>query len=213
MYVPEFVPAEDRRVVEESGLGGSVDLGEDVAVLVVDMTREFVRDEYPHGHAETGEPAAKAIGQLTDAARDRDVTCFYSRALPGTHPAERGRWGDTATEFEAVDDDRTELVAELSPADGDVVFEKYKPSTFFGTQLESMLTHLGVDSLVVTGMTTSGCVRATVVDAFSYNYRVVVPEECVADRFVSSHEMALFDLDMKYADVVPLDDVLGQLAG
>ncbi len=85
---------------------------------------------------------------------------------------------------------------------------KSKPSAFFGTPLASMLTYLGVDTLVVTGMVTSGCVRATVVDAFSHNYRVVVPIECVADRSATSHQVNLFDMDMKYADVLPLADVL-----
>ena len=71
---------------------------------------------------------------------------------------------------------------------------------------------LGVDTLVVTGMVTSGCVRATVIDAFSYNYRVVVPIECVADRSATSHQVNLFDIDMKYGDVVPLADVLAHFA-
>lgn len=73
-----------------------------------------------------------------------------------------------------------------------------------------MLTYLGVDTVVVIGMVTSGCVRATVIDAFSHNYRVIVPIECVADRSETSHQVNLFDIDMKYGDVVPLANVLAQ---
>ena len=82
-----------------------------------------------------------------------------------------------------------------------------RPSAFFGTLLPSLLTYHGVDTVIVTGMTTSGCVRATAVDAFSYNYRVIVPVECVADRSPTAHLANLFDIDMKYGDVVPAAEV------
>jgi len=91
------------------------------------------------------------------------------------------------------------------------VITKTKPSAFFGTPLASILTYLGIDTIVLGGMVTSGCVRATVIDAFSHNYRVIVPLECVADRSPTSHEVNLFDIDMKYADVLPLAEVLAHL--
>jgi nicotinamidase-related amidase len=91
------------------------------------------------------------------------------------------------------------------------VILKDKPSVFFGTPLMSYLHELQVDTLLVVGTTTSGCVRATVVDAFSYNFKVVVVEECVFDRGQISHKVNLFDMQAKYADVVPLDAALGYL--
>ena len=115
--------------------------------------------------------------------------------------------------IDPMDERENELADGLAPAARDVVFDKYKPSVFFGTQLESMLRVDGVETVIVTGMTTSGCVRATAVDAFSYNYNVVVPVECVADRSQVSHEVTLFDLDTKYADVVSLEELLGTLDG
>ncbi|MDX1748558.1 MAG: isochorismatase family protein [Halobacteriales archaeon] len=207
MYVPDVVPDADRQtMLEKADYGESKGFGERVAVLIVDMTREFVEDEYPNGYAETGKPAARAIARLMDAAHDLGVRGYYSRSLKGSHPAEAGRWRQAEQTPEM-----TKLADELSPTDDDVVFEKYKPSVFFGTQLESLLTYDRVDTVIVTGMTTSGCVRATAVDAFSYNYRVVLPIECVADRCGISHEISLFDLDMKYADVRPLEEVLTAL--
>ncbi|WP_200840300.1 isochorismatase family protein [Natrialba sp. INN-245] len=207
MYVPDVVPEEDRQtMVDKAEFGGEMGLGEEVAVLVVDMTREFVEDEYPNGYAETGEPAASAIARLMEEASERGIRGYYSRSLKGEHRVEAGQWGE-ADQTEEM----TELTTELSPTEDDVVFEKYKPSVFFGTQLESMLNYSNVDTVIVTGMTTSGCVRATVVDAFSLNYRVIVPEECVADRSQVSHEVSLFDMDMKYADVVSLNVLIEAL--
>ena len=92
-----------------------------------------------------------------------------------------------------------------------MVIRKDKPSVFFGTPLMSYLHELQVDTLLVTGTTTSGCVRATVVDAFSYNFKVVVVEECVFDRGQASHQVNLFDMQAKYADVVSLEDALRYL--
>lgn len=219
MYVPDVVPESDREVMVEKGnFGGTVEIGDDVAVLVVDMTREFTEDEYPNGYAETGEPAVEAIARLMERARELDIRGYYARSTTVGSPVELGRWvgstelgkGDATETPEGVE--KLELAEGLEPGPQDVVLDrKYKPSMFFGTQLESMLTYDGVDTLIATGMTTSGCVRATAVDAFSYNYRVVVPEECVADRCQISHEIGLFDIDMKYGDVLPLDDVLDRL--
>lgn len=207
VYIPDVVPDEDRAALAENeSFGHTKGMGEDIAVLIVDMTREFVEEGHPNAYPQTGKPAARAIARLMDVASEAGVPGFYSRSLKGTHPAESGRWSATAQ-----DDEATQLTDELSPTDDDVVFGKYKPSVFFGTQLESMLNYAGVDTVVVTGMTTSGCVRATVVDAFAYNYHVVVPEECVADRSQISHEVSLYDMDMKYADVVPLDSLLDEL--
>lgn len=210
MYVPDIIPEEDREeMIDDGTFGKQMGIEDNVAILVVDMTTEFVEEGYSVGYPETGRPAARAIRRLTDVVSDRDVPVYYSRSLKGTHPSERGRWGDTADITQT--EEGTRVCDELAPREDDVVFEKYKPSVFFGTQLVGMLNFDDISTVIVTGMTTSGCVRATVVDAFSYNFRVVLPEECVADRSQISHQVSLFDIDMKYADVVPLDDVVAQL--
>jgi maleamate amidohydrolase len=179
-YVPDIIPAEERERYAKGHMGKRVGFGARPAVLVVDMTRAFTEDRFRY-----------------DAfAAD----------------AEWGRWLDKGTGAEPDSRMRGpeahEIADAIKPGPGDIVVTKSKPSAFFGTPLASMLTSLGVDTLVVTGMVTSGCVRATVIDAFSHNYRVVVPLECVADRSATSHQVNLFDMDMKYADVLPLADVL-----
>jgi maleamate amidohydrolase len=109
-----------------------------------------------------------------------------------------------------------EIDSRIAPAQGEPVLNKLFASAFFGTPLASLLTAAGCDSVIVTGASTSGCVRATVVDALQHGYRPVVPREAVGDRNPSAHEANLYDIDTKYGDVVSVDDViahLGELAG
>ena len=102
---------------------------------------------------------------------------------------------------------RHTIYQDLEPEEGDIVLEKSKPSGFFGTDLAAILTYHHIDTLIVTGMVTSGCVRATVVDGFNLNYVCIVPEECTADRGQVSHKVNLFDMHCKYADVMPQSQV------
>ena len=102
-------------------------------------------------------------------------------------------------------------MAPLAPAPQDIVVLKQKPSGFFGTNMSSYLTLLGCDSLLVTGTTTSGCVRATVLDAFSLNYRIALAEEGCFDRSQASHAINLCDMNAKYADVVKTSEILAYL--
>jgi nicotinamidase-related amidase len=109
-----------------------------------------------------------------------------------------------------------EFVAEVAPSSEDLLLPKRHPSAFFGTPLVSYLVALGADSVIVSGVSTSGCVRGTVIDAFSNNYAVSVVEECTFDRLVVSHKINLYDMHGKYADVVSLAetlDYLGSRAG
>ena len=104
-----------------------------------------------------------------------------------------------------------QFVDEIAPAENDILLPKRHASAFFGTAMVSYLIDLGIDTLLVTGCTTSGCVRATVADAFSYNFRVLVVEDCCYDRGYTSHLVNLFDMDAKYADVVSIGDAVGYL--
>ena len=101
-----------------------------------------------------------------------------------------------------------DIVPEVAPVEGEAVLRKSSPSPFFGTPLIGHLNALGIDTLVVAGESTSGCVRATVVDACAHRYNVVVAEECVFDRHQSAHAMNLFDMHQKYADVLPLAELI-----
>lgn len=206
----DVIPDSDRREMDgDWGLSGAA--GKRPALLVVDMTFGFADDRFPLGHGATGRPCIEHIAVLLEAARGAGAPVIFSAGLPSANAAERGRWKSTGRAPDPGLPDADEIVPELEPRPDETVIRKRRPSAFFGTELASLLIHHGVDTVIVTGMVTSGCVRATVVDAFSYNLAVVVPEECVADRVQVPHAVALFDIHMKYGDVAPLAQVLAAL--
>jgi nicotinamidase-related amidase len=211
-FVPPVIPESDRALYEKSGWGRRIGFGKKVAVLVVDMTRMFVEDSFPLGCSKTGRPAAQAISKLLDSAKQNGVPIIF------TKPSSAKEFSITIQKIReeklaALDvEGANEIVEPIMPSAGDIVIEKAKPSGFIGTPLLGVLTYFNVDTIIVTGMVTSGCVRATVVDGFSYNFRVIIPIECVADRGDVPHNVNLFDMDMKYADVMPLSEVLDNLA-
>jgi maleamate amidohydrolase len=212
------IPAEDLAALRKMWGGGVPEprpLGQRPVLLVVDMTAAFVRDEYPTGWARTGVPCAAAIAGLIEEARAARVPVIYTVTEPLLHRAQVGAWLRNRPEPSMFPFDSPgahhAVVEELAPRAGDIVLAKPKPSAFFGTQLHAVLNELRADSLLITGMTTSGCVRATVNDAFMLNFHAVVPVECVADRSQLSHEVELFDMGAKYADVVPTADVVSEL--
>lgn len=192
-----------------------VGFGRRPALLVVDMCRAFVDDEYATAAADRARPTVRAIARLLLEVRSAPVPVpvVFTTYAARDFALGWARWKGKALEDPMMWDDRAfEVVDELAPAGAERVLVKTMPSAFFGTALASLLNFHGVDTIIVTGMVTSGCIRATVVDAFSYNYRVIVPEECVADRAETSHKVNLFDIHMKYADVLPLDEVIKRLA-
>ena len=201
-----IIPPEDAMIMEREW-GVSHGVGVAPALLVVDMTYAFVDDRFPLGYGKTGWPCVAAIRPLVDLARRRGLPIFFSGGLPARNPAERGLWKSSGRPLPAGLPDPNAIVEELEPLPHETVIRKRRPSAFFGTELASLLTFHRIDTIVLTGMVTSGCVRATAVDAFSHNFRVIVPEECVADRVQTSHAVALFDIHMKYGDVVPLAEV------
>ncbi|MBI5441792.1 MAG: isochorismatase family protein [Deltaproteobacteria bacterium] len=188
-----------------------IQAGSRPALIIVDMTRAFVDSRYPTGWSETGYPAVEANRRLLDAARRAGLPVFFTKARPGTDyrptAAQRGRWKTSKRpELDPSLPPGDEIVEELAPLPGEaVVCKGGAASGFFGTPLASLLVYEKVDTAIVTGMTTSGCVRATVVDAFQYNLHVIVPHEACADRSQLSHAVSLFDLHMKYADVASVE--------
>ena len=199
------IPPEDLAAMRE--WGASRGFGEQPALLVVDMTYAFVDERFPLGYGRTGRPCAAAIGTLLELCRGIGMPVLYSAGLPARNAAERGLWKSAGRQPPEGLPDPHAIVPELEPRPTETVIRKRRPSAFFGTELASLLVFHRVDTLLLAGMVTSGCVRATAVDAFSYDLRVVIAEECVADRSQTSHAVALFDLHMKYADVMPLAEV------
>jgi len=162
----------------------------------------------------TGIPA---IEKILDVSRRKRLPIIYTTNPRRADGFDLGVWSDKShraeDDVDVMGHKGNEIVAEVAPHPDDLFIEKRKPSAFFGTPLMSHLTMLGADSLILTGTTTSGCVRATAVDALSYDLRVTIPHEGAFDRGEVSHKIALFDLHMKYVDVTDLDDVLGYLEG
>lgn len=206
----DLLTEEERKTYAKSGWGVAREWGCKPAILVIDMTYGFVDDRFPLGYGKTGWPCVKAIDKLLSAGRACGVPVFYTGGMVADTPAQRGRWKSPSR---PPHEDVNKIVAELAPQPGDAVIRKRRPSGFFGTELASLLIYHNIDTVIVTGMVTSGCIRATVIDAFSYNYIVIVPEEGVADRSITSHKINLFDMHMKYADVVPLESVISYLEG
>jgi nicotinamidase-related amidase len=150
---------------------------------------------------------------LIDKSHERGVPVIYTTGVRRDDNWDAGSWSwknARGSEAPKVTNnvDGNEIVAEIAPSPQDIVILKQKPSGFFGTNMTSYLTLLGCDSIIVTGTTTSGCVRATVLDAFSLNYRIALAEEGCFDRSQASHAINLCDMNAKYADVVKTSDVL-----
>ncbi|MYZ49139.1 isochorismatase family protein [Propylenella binzhouense] len=219
-----FLTERDKAVIAAAGYGARNGFGQRPALLVIDVTYGFTGDRpepilesirrFSNSSGAESWDAIGVIGRLAEACRAKRIPVIYSagEVRPDNWDACSWSWKNRRSE-EAVAPapqafGHNDIVAEIAPAEQDIVIRKQKPSAFFGTQLASYLVYLGCDSVIVTGTTTSGCVRATVVDAFSFNFRSIVVEDGCFDRSQASHAVSLFDLDAKYADVLGSQEVL-----
>jgi len=215
------IPPSDLEVHRAAGYGRSLGLGTRPATLIVDTNYLFLgrRPEpilravalWPKSSGERGWAAVPHLERLLALSRAAGVAVFYTTGQANRVKGPQYRKSRQQGEAPAEDDDRA-IIRPLAPAADDVVIAKPGPSAFFGTPLVSHLVQRGIDTLLIGGCTTSGCVRATAVDAATLGFRVGIVEECVFDRFEISHAVALFDLNAKYGDVMPLDAVATYLA-
>jgi maleamate amidohydrolase len=222
----ELLTDRDRAVFGGSGYGRSARAGERAALLVIDINQDFVGDRpepilesirrFPNSCGQEGWDAMERLAPLLGAARDASIPVVYTTNDPQHTELEDASWGRKNTRIGERRDRHGRGLAEIpkpiSPCPGDVLIQKTKPSGFFDTPLRQYLTMWGVDTVYCCGTTTSGCVRATVVDAFSHGYRVGVVQDCTFDRGEASHAMSLFDLSQKYADLVDADGLIGEWA-
>lgn len=224
----KFLTERDKQVFAASGFGARQGYGRRPAVLVIDVNYAFcgdrpepILDSIKRWRTSCGAEAwdgVCSIKTLLTAARAKGLPVIYSTGEQREDNWDKGSWGwknsRTAerpkTGVPGLDGNA--IVADIAPQPQDIVIAKQKPSVFFGSPLLSFLVLLGADSLLVTGTTTSGCVRATVVDAFSNNLRVSLVEEGCFDRSEASHALSLCDMSAKYADVVKLDEALAFIA-
>jgi nicotinamidase-related amidase len=215
----ELLTDEERAALGSAGYGRAMGLGARPALLVVDVTYAFSghRGEslaaavsvYPLACGPAAWEAMPKLAGLVDTARQTGMPVIFTR---GANGLPTGRWGDkNARQEDRAPDDARDIVPECGYREGDILIEKEGPSAFFGTPLMRLLVGLGVDSVIVTGTTTSGCVRASVVDAFTYNLKVAVAADACFDRVSASHRISLFDMGLKYADVLSTEGLIDRL--
>lgn len=195
-----------------AGFHGRAGFGTRPALVVVDVNRGFTDPASPLVCDLDG--CVEAIARLLDVFRRAGAPVVFTTVC----------YDDAGKRAAAVFIEKVpallvlepgsewvEIDSRIAPVEGEPVLAKYFASAFFGTALAELLTSAGCDTVVVTGASTSGCVRATAVDALQHGYRVVVPREAVGDRNPAAHDANLYDIDTKYGDVVALDDVVAHL--
>jgi len=191
---------------------GRLGFGQKAAILVVDFIRAYTTEGEPL-YAPDVVTAVNETVELLELARQKNVPVVYTQVLYNKNGLDGGIFVQKVPVLRTMvsGEPMTEIVPELPPSDNDVIIAKQYASAFFGTSLAAMLTSMGVDTVILTGCSTSGCVRATAVDGMQHGFRVIVPRECVGDRHQAPHEANLFDIDSKYGDVVGKADVVSYL--
>jgi nicotinamidase-related amidase len=202
-----------REVYERAGFGGSITLGERPAVLVVDFSRGFTDPECSLGADMTSE--VEATRKVIDAARGIEAPIVFTTIGFEANLRDGSLWIEKAPALAElrIGGEWIELDERLGKKDEDTVILKKGASAFFGTNLASILAHEKIDTVVLCGATTSGCIRATAVDLLQFGYPTLVPRDCVGDRAEAPHEANLFDIQAKYADVVSVEDAIAYLEG
>lgn len=219
-----FITERDRKIFTAAGMGQKAGFGENVALIIIDVTYAFTGEgdaieesvkQYPMSCGKEAWVGVKHNQRLLEASRRAGIPIFYTLTEYRTDMADVGGWAgkqSKAAHPSMIEGHKGgQIVKELEPGPGEIVISKKKPSAFFGTPTVAYLIEKKIDTVIITGCTTSGCVRSSVVDAFSLNYKIIVPEECAFDRGQASHAINLFDMHQKYADVIPTDEVIAHL--
>ncbi len=205
-------PDDDLDVYDRQNFGNQSGFGSAPALLIVDFVNGFANpDEFGGGNIG---PAIEATKGLLAECRSAGVPVAFTRVVYADDGADNGVFCLKAPGLKDLTEDApgSQIVDDLAPIDGDYIVRKTQPSAFFGTSLQSWLTVKRVDTVLVTGCTTSGCIRASVIDSMSYNFRTIVVTDCVGDRAIGPHEANLFDMQQKYADLMISADVVKRIA-
>lgn len=195
------------------GFANRVGFGTKPALLIIDCNHGCANPSISPIGIEMSEEI-KQIRRLLDLARRKQIPVVHTTVVYSEGQFRDGGWfikKVPALEVLRPDSKESQIIPELAPETGELVLEKRFPSGFYGTNMHSYLTTCGVDTVIITGNSTSGCVRATVIDAVSAGFRVIVLRQCVADRVAMSHAVNLFDIDSKYGDVIDIDVVIDEL--
>jgi len=205
----DLLTERDRQVIEKAGYDeagasswDSRGLGTDPLVLVIDVQRLVVGEdepildaieEYRTAMGEVAWDAIEEIEPFLEFAREHGLPVAYTRVVP--------------TSYDDPDHEDLDIVEPVAPEPGETVIDKSYASAFYGTDLLSQLVRGGHDSVIIVGNSTSGCVRATSIDAQQNGFDVILPQECLFDRIEASHKIALLDLWMKYAEVLEREEI------
>jgi nicotinamidase-related amidase len=213
----QYLGEQDRKVLERGRFARRMGFGKKPAIIVVDAQKFMVgvrgkEAEWPSSGGQTGHEAITQIVSLVSHGQKHKIPVFFTRfeiAPSGVDMGVYARKRDllSSPHWCLAGEIGSELVDELTPTSNDIEFVKKKPSCFHGTPLLGYLIDRQIDTVIVVGGSTSNCVRATVFDAASYNYRVIIPQEAVFDRFPISNAISLFDMDRQFADVVNIQEV------
>jgi maleamate amidohydrolase len=211
------ITTDDQERYDRAGFGRPSGIGTRPALLIIDVQYRTLGDtpkpfyealeDYSTACGQVGWDAVAHIAELVEVFRKNGHPILYPHVAPKMS-YDSGTLGAKVPSIMSIPEQGYRIPPEVAPAPNDIMLPKKHPSAFFGTPLASYLVDLQADSLVVTGCSTSGCVRSTVVDAFAYNYKVLVPFDAVYDRSETVHKVNLFDMGQKYADVMSTSDVI-----
>jgi maleamate amidohydrolase len=191
--------------------GGGLGWGDRPALVLIDMMRAYFTSGSPF---DLGSPAAvEGCAALLSAARAAGIPVLHTRVRYNADLSDGGLFVRKVPALAVLASDLGEFVDELEPAPGEVVVVKQYASAFFGTSLAATLTAKGIDTTVIAGVSTSGCVRASATDAMQHGFRPVVAADACGDRTAAVHDANLFDLQAKYADVTTVAEVVARFAG
>lgn len=202
----------DLEIYRHQQFGNPIGFGRRAALLIVDFTVGF-NDPALFGGGNIDAAVKRTVG-LLEFFREQALPVAFTRVVYADDGSDGGIFSTKLPRLLMLTERHAagQVVPELVPRAGELVVRKTQASAFFGTNLAPWLVQQGADTVVVTGCTTSGCVRASVVDAISYNFRPIVARDCVGDRALGPHEANLFDMRQKYADVLDRDEIIAVLA-
>jgi maleamate amidohydrolase len=213
-----IISEQEQKAYQAAGFGRSSGIGRRPALLIIDVQYRTIGTtpkpfwesikEYPTSCGEIGWNAMHRIALLLAEFRRNGWPVLYPHVAPKNKATDSGRLAEKVPAIMDIPERGYQFPTEIAPREGELLLPKKHPSAFFATPLVSHLIDLGADTLVVTGCTTSGCVRGSVVDGFAYNFKCVVPHDAVYDRSATSHAVNLFDMASKYADVATTAEVL-----
>jgi maleamate amidohydrolase len=196
---------------DDSEFGASVGIGDQPALVVIDLINAFTDPETSLGSDVTG--VLEQSSRLLEAFREHDFPRYFTTVAFEESYGDAGRFIEKVPALKELQlgTEAVEVDDQVAPVNDERVILKKYASAFYGTDLQTELTTHRVDTLVLAGVTTSGCIRATAVDSLQHGYRTIVPSDAVGDRAEGPHRANLYDIDTKYGDVVTTDTVLEDL--